>query len=423
MYCISTNFSFRNAVNVFLFTFLLGSCTKEVDNTLLETKTFMHVYPELGGQTCNFMKATPDGGCMLIINEDLRATGDGKKLSIMKLNEKGKLEWKRSAGDYELPSLVNCVVLADGSMLFTPDGPAGYLVKINSNGQVAFVTDYTSTFNGYKFWYGTYPVEGNDGTYKQVITNGPSTWNASAHIASFDLSGNLIGTQYISEASFDKKDFKLVWLSIYKYGNGNTNYFVGGCFMHDKNNFSWGERLKLFVAKQVYYDSALAFTKTVLVDTALDNDHYQSFFHKYTSDKHLLINTTVQDYNKINRGQLIKVNDDLDILWKTDIVASPYGSILNCGIEETRDGNYFVTGACIIPGKTSQQPFAAKVSRDGKLLWTKIFQFNLSGALTYGIENVSGDFILTGVTTGFGSGNTGADLFILKTDNALNYKQ
>lgn len=411
----------HSAICALLFLLQVG-CTKEVDNTLLETKTFMHVYPEQGGQTCNFMKATPDGGCMLFINEDLRSIGDGKKLTIMKLNEKGQQEWKRSAGDYELPSLVNCVVLADGSMLFTPDGPAGYLVKINNQGQIEFVTDYTSHFNGYKFWYGTYPVQGNDGTYKQVFTNGPATWNASAHLASFDLAGNLLGTQYISEASFNQKDFKLVWLSIYKYGNGSTSYFVGGCFMHDKNNFSWGERLKLFVAKQVYYDSVCVFTQTELVDTARDDNHYQSFFHKYTADRHLLINTTVQDHNKINRGQLIKVNDDLDILWKTDIVVSPYGSILNSGIEETRDGNYFVTGSCIIPGKTSQQPFAAKVSRNGKLLWTKIFQMNLSGALTYGIENVKGDFILSGITTGFGSGNTGADLFILKTDNALNYK-
>lgn len=417
-------------ISICLIGLLFNGCTKEVDNTLVETKTFMHVYPEQGGQYCNYMKATDDGGCMLFVNEDLRAFGDGKKLAIIKLNEKGGIEWKRTVTDYELPSLSLCTPLKDGSFLFTADGTAGKIVKVGKDGEVQFVTDFSYIFpqppaiNRYNSGY---PVEGYDGHYRVAFTDGTSRYNANAYVAEFNSDGSFMGTREIKEANFGLDQFKLLTLSIYKYGSGPTYFFMGAAFMHGDNNFSWSERAKLFLSKQLYWEDSTSTTnlqsKTVWIDSLIGDNALQSYWQKYTEDRQLIITTTVADINNINKGQLIKANDDLDILWKTDIKVSPYGTALNSGIEICKDGNYFLTGTCKIPGKISDQPFAVKVDPNGHVLWYTIFQTNLNSNLSYGLETVKGDYVLTGTTTGFGAGNTGADLFIIKADKNLNYKE
>ncbi len=404
-------------------------CEKEVAKEVVETDTYMRVYPEIGGQTCNFMKATSDNGCILFINEDLRASGDGKKLAILKLNEKGDIEWKKLVADFELPSLSLCTPLPDGSFLFTPDGPAGKIVKISADGNLEFVTDFKHDIpggqvEGKDFYYSGYPLLGADGTYKVGYCNGGATWWGTVYVASFNTDGTYIGRINFPEDNFLKTtpEFKILSTSLYKYGNGQTYFFVGAAFMHNRKDFSWSEKVKLYLNKQVLYDTTLAFSKTVFLDTLTDDNSYGSWFHRYLDDKTLLISTTIQDRFLRNKGQLIKVNDDLEVIWKCDVSASPYGTSLNSGLEITKDGNYFVTGTCKVKGKISDQPFAAKVSKNGTLLWTKIFTTNLNSNMSYGLETVKGNFILTGTTTGFGIGNTGSDLYIIKADKDLNYK-
>lgn len=399
-------------------------CTKEVETQLVETNVFMRVYPELGTQTCTYMKATEDGGCFLFVNEDLRAFGDGKKLAVIKLDAKGKIEWKNLIDNYELPSLTVCTALPDGSLLFTKDGTAGIFVKINKSGTIDFVSDYSHIFPKDNTYNGGYVQLGPDGLYRQAFCNGFATWSASAYVATFNPDGTFIGTIPISEASFGVKNFKLTGLSLYKYGNGTTHFFVGTCFLHDKYSFSWSERNKIFVNKMVLLgDSALVYSKTLIIDTLPDNNAYTSWFHRYTNDRHVIIASTVKDNRGIFHGQLTKINDNLEIVWKTNIAVSNYGTSLGQSIEFTRDGNIFITGTCQVPGKISSQPFAAKISNDGNLMWYKVFQTNLNSSMSYGLETINGDYILSGITTGFGSGNTGADLFIMKTDKNMNYQE
>jgi hypothetical protein len=403
---------------------MFNGCKKEVESKVEVTNTFMHVYPEQGGQVCSYIKPTDDNGCMLFVNEDLRSVGDGKKLSIIKLDENGKVEWKKTIDNIELPNMVNCTVTKDGSLLFSNDGEAGKIVKINNDGSLAWVNDYSYMFGLPNFFYSTYIVEGDDGILRTAVCNGQATYAARAFLFSFNQDGSFLGSIPIRESSFGVTDFKLVYLSMYKYGNGQTQYYAGLCFLHDDYTFHWGERFKLFVNKMVFYDdSTLAYSKTVILDSASDDNNYTGWGQRYINkERALLINTTVVDKFNISRGQIIKVNDLLEVVWKSDIRITPYGTSLNYGCEDTRDGNYLVTGSCKVPGKLSSQPFAAKLDKNGKIIWSKIFQTNLAGTLTYGMEMIKGDFILTGTTTGFGLGNTGADLYILKTDKDLNYK-
>jgi len=404
--------------------FSFWGCTKEVESDVVVTDKFMHVYTDLGTQTCNFMKATDDGGCLLFVNEDLRAFGDGKKLAIIKLNEKGAIEWKNKIEDYELPSLSLCTELSDGSLLFTKDGNAGFLVKVSKTGTIDFVTDFNFFFPKENTYYGGYAQQCSNGEYRLAFCNGNATWDATAYVSIFNPDGTFRNAIKIPEAYFNIKNFKLLGISLYKYGNGFTHFFMGSCFLHDKYNISWAERTKLYVNKMMYRgDTAIETSRTVILDTIPDNNEYLSYFHKYTNDRHVIITTSYRDNQGVVHGRIFKVNDDLEIVWQTDVSVSNFATSLSQSIEFTKDGNIFVTGSCQVPGKISTQPFAAKVSKDGHVMWYKIFQTNLNSAMSYGLETNSGDYIFSGITTGFGAGNTGADLFIMKTDENLNYKE
>lgn len=114
--------------------------------------------------------------------------------------------------------------------------------------------------------------------------------------------------------------------------------------------------------------------------------------------------------------------DDSDIfLVKTDeygntMWTKTFGGILDCGaesIEQTNDGGYILSGWKHEIGSGHNDIYILKTDSNGDSLWSKSFGGNFNDKAFDLIENIEGDFIITGYTYSYPStGNNNA--FLLK---------
>ena len=82
-----------------LFFLLFSGCKKEVDNSLIETNSFIKVFSEAGDQRFQYIKQTDDNGFIIL------GTGNDS-LFILKINEGGLLQWKKNVSNMDIIDMV-----------------------------------------------------------------------------------------------------------------------------------------------------------------------------------------------------------------------------------------------------------------------------------------------------------------------------
>jgi len=83
-------------------------------------------------------------------------------------------------------------------------------------------------------------------------------------------------------------------------------------------------------------------------------------------------------------------------------------------VEETADGNYILTGYTTGNGTGGEDAFLIKTNSIGETLWTKIFGGSENDNGWAVRQTNDGGFIMVGFTSSFGAG--GMDVYVLKTD-------
>jgi hypothetical protein len=184
------------------------------------------------------------------------------------------------------------------------------------------------------------------------------------------------------------------------------------------------ENTTQFVSRFEYNGKNEISKKTVLLD--FDNvininssDGMQSL---NTKDNNLLLLITQQENNSNYIGHVTKVDGNMVKVWELDLRFG-IGNTFPKSIRPCSDGNYMVCGDCKVDAKGFNQPFAAKISADGKLLWSKIYQMPLYGRFVSSVNTMENEFVFVGNTLSFGSGKSQNDMFFYKTDDNGNIKE
>lgn len=389
--------------------FFITACSKEVPLADIERETFYTTYPSDIDQYCGYIAPTTDEGYLMI------GAAYSKEGFLKKIDKNGQLIWaKNNISDSVFFPLYT--KLADGSVLMNSNTIAGNITKISKDGEVEFNVKY---FNGFVNGAIGYPIVSDDGYILIPVSNGLSSGSPSVNrIAALNLDGSIYGYANFNDTTFGP-NIKMLYWNIYKCPQIGIYYTYGWCF---KNwNSSWETNRKLFVSKQVWDGNNLFSVKTVVIDSLNEMNENNDLYSCYTKENKLLMLSSQKDKNNVSKLLIIKVNDDLEIEWQK------YLNIENAGlygynIQECEDGDYLITGACKVTDKINDQPFACKMDRYGHVVWSKIYRMAMTGALSCGVQNPDGTFILAGGSNAFGKGASPVNVLIIKTDAMGNSK-
>lgn len=395
---------------------MLSGCKKEVSSNLLATDTFLKVYSIGGDQAVWHLKETDDKGFLMICC-------DNDSFVLQKADAKGELQWRSKLTDIDFRGIWACR-LNDGGMLFSSQGYNGSFCKIDKNGSIQFAKKFWDNQNNTVFFGNSIPVPLLNGHTLVPYTNGGSTGAASDNkLAHFNELGNLLETITIPDSSFKSpgdKSFKVIGLSLYRCEQVNDYYFTGLAFV-DWNS-SWSARTRFFISHQVYDSQRkLQSSKTTVLDPVLNPYSNYWFSQLATADGGALVGLCRANRNDVTEANMIKLSKDGTVEWQTVLQVGAGGTNPD-GISLGSDGSYIVTGSCNLPGKSSAQPFACKLSKSGVVQWTKIYSTLVSGMIRTVIQLQDGSYIMGGYTNGFGASATLNDAFIIKTDAEGNLK-
>jgi len=137
-----------------------------------------------------------------------------------------------------------------------------------------------------------------------------------------------------------------------------------------------------------------------------------------TSDNgYAIVGTEIGSTNK--NVFLIKTDNSGNLQW-----SKYYGGTNNdegYSLKQTSDGGYIIAGYTNSFGQGGWDVYLLKVNSTGNLLWTKTYGGNRYDYANHIEITNDGGFILTGVTSGYGTGVIyDNDLFLMKTDSAGN---
>jgi hypothetical protein len=380
-------------------------CKKDVPTSTLEYQTYIHTYTASGNQTSWFIKPTSDNGCLFIGTED-----EIGNLVILRINEKGQLTSKDTLKGFDVLAPV-FTELEDGSFLICSGYNNSNLCKLDKNGKVIFITNFSGTGKS-----NSYPVVLKNGSYAIASAYG---WGPGSYslINFINPNGSMGGEVQITDASFAPK-FKTLYTSLHKCDTIGTYYFNG--FGFPNWNFSFRNRPKLFIAKQIYNGNTLVYNKFKIIDSSNINYSLSGVYQVNTKDKHTILAATFANINNLNKGKIIKLDEDLNSVWERDLLI---GYATYClGVVECPDGNYLISGVCWANEKLINQPFACKMDKNGNILWKNVFSTKLNAQFAWADQAKDGTCYFGGNTNGFGQANNLNDMFILKTDNEGNLK-
>jgi hypothetical protein len=127
------------------------------------------------------------------------------------------------------------------------------------------------------------------------------------------------------------------------------------------------------------------------------------------------------DENYRTKVVVMKVSLSRQLVWRTELNIGDNGTQA-WAINEDAEGTFMITGQCLLNGSVQLQPFAARLDRNGNIMWTKVYSIKLAGYLSSSVQMPDGSYIFGGCTNGFGNGTTGLDVFTLRTDKDGNLK-
>lgn len=394
------------------------ACKRENSPESIQTNTYLRVFPSETNQTCFSINPTKDNGFLLFSSSDLLSTNDALALNITKLNSAGNIEWTTKYTDSIYRPRVTG--LSDGSFIISSSFYTAEILKIDPNGQLVFKSRYTR-----KQTVSTHfsdPIQGSDGNFYVADSDIAGSDDSSLNfVRKYSKEGKYLQAQPIYDSLFGGKT---AYLSIHGFEAPGTYYLTGLVWLYP---WSYLDNAKLFVSKVSFSNNVLTSKKTtILLPQTISNSN--PLFYKFniyyktlfTSEKDLII-CTHQNGLAGNTGHLFCVDDNLNKKWEIDLRVGVKGTI-PVSIAQCPDGNYLIVGFCWVDVKYLEQPFACKISKDGKIIWTKIFSMALNSTFDSGFQTLDGSYIFGGTTNSFGNAANQNDIFIMKTDREGNLK-
>jgi hypothetical protein len=110
--------------------------------------------------------------------------------------------------------------------------------------------------------------------------------------------------------------------------------------------------------------------------------------------------------------KVIKMNNNCDIVWETNLLADQSGLLIGSFIIENIYGDYLITGR----NQTSQSGvngILSKVSNTGEFKWFRTYDFQNDIEINHLNETEDGGFVLTGYED---TGSNKKDIIVIKTD-------
>jgi hypothetical protein len=386
-----------------LFGFLYMSCNKEVTPTNINEDYFIRYYSlKNGARIVHMIKPFDDHSKMCL--------SSGLKISLLHIADDGTFikEIDLIPKNLQIHGFLN---LSDGSTVFSTDST---LYSIDRLG----VTKFKTRFNGLFRFSG--PVQNNDGSFAVATNRGlviGGLPDAQCQVYKFSPIGTPEKLQSIIESSL-KPGVKIISLGLHQSDTFGNFTFYGTCFPNWKGTFI--EKQKAFIAKQKYIGNVLVYNKFVLIDDTSDMEYTNySVLQLKTSDNSMIVMSTVTDWNGFNKTRLLKVDENLNIVWQKPLRISQEEAYYT-GLTECPDRNYLMYGSVgnILYG--SDKAVACKVSKSGEVIWSKVFTTPLFSNFFCGIQNQEGSILFAGYTESFGKGLIENSLFLVKTNSLGN---
>lgn len=380
------------------------SCKKEIPNAIIETNSFMHTYPMPADQEGSYIKATDDGGFLIIGSSGTTDISTNNSL-IIKVDHSGKIVWSKSEQDYMRKPLVT--ELKDGNMLICGND-YGALWKLSKNGDPIFKN---TSFTPAEY---SYPIDDNNGNYIETYSRG--SWGSSNNnfIRHFGYDGTIKKTLTLNDAFIGPKLFKF---NCYKFDTSGTYYISGNMFVNSQ--WTWADINSFYVAKVTYQNNIFVNSQVQVLNTTNDNwSPYNLFINN--PDQTTLITSDQYDFKaNAKKGHLYNLDTALNVIWEKDVIINNGNTFIK-SLFASKDGNYLVSGYYAV-GKTNQA-FVRKISKVGETIWTKTYNNTYSCIINGGQELPDGSMVFVGNTSSFGNGNNQSDIFMIKTDQDGNLK-
>jgi len=363
-------------------------------------------------QNCIFIYPSSDNGIIVL---SLSREGGSKKLSITKFNEEGNSEWTNN-----LPNEADFFSISpskDGGILMVANSLAPKLIKLDKNGSVVFNKVIANPpQNSF-----TNPIEGENNHIYFTINKVAPWWADTTALLDFDEKGERITNNTIKlyDNNFLPKGGRAGFIHtnmLFKAEKNQTFYFWGAKYPGFTSQDLF-QNPNLYVARFEYDNNKLIDKKTVILDpdNIYSNNGGGIFNHVFTPDNNLLICSQQVEPNDNYKGHLVMVDMNFEVIWKKDI-SFGFGNTFIHSLRNCPDGNFIICGDCRVSGKGDNQPFAAKISKTGEILWHKIYTTSLYGRFTHGVQTNNGTIFLGGNSTAFGRGLNSQDFFLLRTD-------
>lgn len=386
---------------------LMVKCQKEIN----PQNSAISVNSSNEDQKCVYVYPSSDNGVIVLW---LSNEGISKKLLITKFNEDGNSEWTNTIPNNS--DFFSVSSLKDGGILMVANSLTPKLIKLDKNGLVVFNKAIASPpKNSF-----TNPIEGENKHIYLTINKEASWWADTTALLEFDENGERITEKTIKiyDNNFLSKNGRtgFIYLNmLFKVDQNQNFYFYGAKYP----GFSFQDLFQnpnLYVAQFKYDNTKLIDKKTVILDP--DNLYSKNdggtLNHVITPDNNLLISSMQVEPNNNYKGHLVMVDMNFEVIWKKDISFGLGYTFVN-SLSNCPDGNFLICGDCRVSGKGDNQPFAAKISKTGELIWHKIYTTNLYGRFTNGVQTNNGTIFLGGNSTAFGRGLNSQDFLFIRT--------
>lgn len=387
---------------IFLLIFLI-QCKKENDKSVPA-----NIYSPIDALNHEGIYLFPaqDGSTLLFSISEKQSTPPASVLLQTKYDPSGKLVWQKELPYEGGPYITE---LNDGGLLIISSSFPRRIMRMDRDGKMILNTISTDSLNAIVLK----ATEYNDQFYSTLNKNAP--WGSDTNvIVQMDKTG-----QVMTDKSITTRDYNFNGLMasqyIYKVESPQVYYFCGLIY---ENPVNLWQTPHIYVSRFEYSGKNLVSTKNVQFDVSnqeITNDAYNFHFLNIPDQKLLILSQQLEP-NKNYRSQLMKIDKDLKREWSI-VISAGIGNTFGNSVRLCPDGGYLIVGDCKVSGKIVQQPFAMKVSEDGKILWTKTFELNEYGRFTSGYQDKNGNIILGGSSLGFGSGNNLKDLLLIRTNS------
>jgi len=368
-------------------------------NCLYAQQVFQFATGGSGSDAGRCIVKTTDGG-YVIAGATYSFGKDSGDAYILKLSSSGVVQWSKTIGEVSYDVASDIIQTSDGGYAFT--GRTGYwtfkmyIVKLDSAGNLQWTKKINNGFSdqGYSL------IQVSDGGY---VVSGRTS---DASISSTGWLIKLNGSGVVQWSRFVQGFADGIYSVVQTPGNGfvlagiTTLYGAGGS--------------DLYVVK---VDSAgtMQWTRTV-GGTGMEMVTPGTKISK-TSDGGFVMAGSTSSFGSGGTDLFaIKLNSSGGLQWSRAIGGT--GDEMGHSVVQTSNKGYIMSGSTTSFGAGNYDAYMVLLDSTGTLVWTRTTGGGASEAGYSIVETNSGGFMMTGVTSSHGSGNS--DVYLVRLDAAGN---